>query len=230
MHNITIDDLTFELRRSEKRKTIGITVGRMGELILSAPLDCPQETIERAAREKYRWIYSKLAQKEMFFKPPHSKDFVDGESFYYLGHSYRLRLISPIANTPPLELRNGRFLLREDEVERGEMHFINWYIKQGQSWLRQRVEVFVHRVDAVPEGIKVQSLGFRWGSCGRNKMLYFHWRTMQLPAPIIDYVVVHELVHLHERHHQPDFWELVAQAMPDYVSRKRWLAENGSRF
>lgn len=230
MHNIIIDDLTFELRRSEKRKTIGITVGRMGELILSAPPDCPQEIIERAAREKYRWIYSKLAQKEMYFQPPRSKEFVDGESFYYLGRSYRLRLIHPMANTPPLELRNERFLLREDEVEHGEARFINWYIMQGQSWLQQRVEVFTHRVDVRPQGIKVQPLGFRWGSCGRNNILYFHWRTMLLPAPIIDYIVIHELVHLHERNHQPDFWELVAQAMPDYTSRKRWLAENGNRL
>lgn len=230
MHNITIDDLNFELRWSAKRKTIGITIGRMGELILSAPVDCPQEIIERAAREKYRWIYTKLAQKEMLFKTPPTKEFVNGEGFYYLGRSYRLRLVPPIANTPPLELRNDRFLLREDEVEHGEAHFINWYIKQGQFWLQQRVEAFIHRVGAVPQGIKVQPLGFRWGSCGRNNILYFHWRTMLLPSPIIDYIVVHELVHLHERHHQPSFWELVAQAMPDYAMRKRWLAENGNRL
>ena len=53
---------------------------------------------------------------------------------------------------------------------------------------------------------------------------------MLLPSPIIDYIVIHELVHLHERHHQPSFWELVAQAMPDYATRKRWLAENGNSF
>jgi predicted metal-dependent hydrolase len=230
MHNITIDDLTFELRWSAKRKTIGITIGRMGELILSAPVDCPQEIIERAAREKYRWIYTKLAQKEMLCKTPPTKEFVNGEGFYYLGRSYRLRLIPPITNAPSLELRNDRFLLREDEVEHGEAHFINWYITQGQPWLQQRVETFIHRVGAAPQGIKVQPLGFRWGSCGRNNMLYFHWRTMLLPSPVIDYIVVHELVHLYERHHQHSFWELVAQAMPDYAIHKRWLAENGNSF
>jgi predicted metal-dependent hydrolase len=230
MHNVIIDDLNFELRWSAKRKTIGITIGRMGELILSAPVDCPQEIIERAAREKYRWIYTKLAQKEMLFKTPATKEFVNGEGFYYLGRSYRLRLIPPITNTPPLELRNDRFLLREDEVEHGDAHFVNWYTTQGQSWLQQRVETFIHRVGAAPRGIKVQSLGFRWGSCGRNDILYFHWRTMLLPSPVIDYIVIHELVHLHERHHQPSFWELVAQAMPDYAIRKRWLAENGNSF
>jgi len=228
-NNISVGDLTFELRRSEKRKTIGITIGRMGELILSAPLDCPQELIERAAEEKYRWIYTKLAQKEMLFKAPPTKVFVNGEGFYYLGRSYRLRLVPAAGNSSsPLELYNERFLLREDEVERGEEHFTRWYIAQGREWLQQRIDTFIHRIGAKPQGIKVQPLGYRWGSCGRGNILYFHWRTMLLPPPIIDYIVVHELVHLHEHHHKRSFWERVEQAMPDYAMRKRWLAENGS--
>lgn len=226
---ITIGELTFELRRSEKRKTIGITVGRTGELILSAPHDCSQELIEQAAQEKYRWIYSKLAEKEMLFQVPPHKIFVNGEGFYYLGRSYRLRLVSQISNSKsPLELRNERFLLRRDEIEKANEHFIHWYIERGQEWLPQRVNTFVHRIDATPQGIRVQPLGYHWGSCGRNDILYFHWRTMLLPSPVIDYIVVHELAHLREHNHKHAFWELVAQAMPDYATRKRWLAENGN--
>lgn len=233
MHNhvtITIDNLTFELRRSARRKTIGITIGRMGELILSAPLDCPLDSIECVVREKYRWIYTKLARKEMLFNPPVAKRFVDGEGFYYLGRSYRLRLV-PALDNPPLELHNDRFLLREDAIDQGETHFTNWYIAQGRIWLQERVDLFRYRVGAEPRAIKVQPLGYHWGSCGRNNVLYFHWRTMLLPPSIIDYIIVHELVHLRgERHHQPSFWELVAQAIPDYAARKRWLAENGNSF
>src|SRR5260370_19350295 len=176
----------------------------MGELIISAPFDCPPEVIEHVVREKYRWIYSKLAQKEMLFRTPPNKEFVDGEGFYYLGRSYRLRLIQtePTDTTiPPINLYRGRFLLREDEIVRGEEHFVNWYIAQGQKWLQERVNAFVNIVDAKPNGIRVQPLGYRWGSCGRNNILYFHWRTMLLPSPIVDYIVVHELVHLLERHH-----------------------------
>ena len=79
-------------------------------------------------------------------------------------------------------------------------------------------------------GIKVQTLGYRWGSCAHSDLLYFHWRVILLPMPIIDYIVVHELVHLHERNHTSAFWDRVERAMPDYKERKRWLAENGSRF
>lgn len=78
-----------------------------------------------------------------------------------------------------------------------------------------------------PSGIYVQDLGYRWGSCGKGGRLNFHWRTILLPAPIIEYVVVHELVHLHEPHHTPAFWSLVERVLPDFEARKRWLAERG---
>ena len=230
---IVVEDLTFELRRSEKRTTVGILIGRTGELVVSAPLDTPQELIERFVRAKYGWIEVRLARKEMLFRKPATIEYIDGEVFWYLGHSYRLRLIhvSPDDNsTPVLSLEGDRFLLRRDETERGEEHFIKWYAEQGRIWLEQRVQNFVHRIDAEPSGIRVQPLGYRWGSCGRSDVLYFHWRTMFLPPPIIDYVVVHELIHLHERRHNRAFWERMESAMPDYEARKRWLAENGSRF
>ncbi len=232
MHNtISVGELTFELRRSEKRKTIGISIGREGELIVSAPMDCPYEIIEHVTQEKYRWIYSKLTQKEMLFKAPASKSFMNGKGFYYLGRSYRLRLVHGRKRvSPPLELKQERFLLKAEEVDKGPQHFTNWYIARGQEWLPKRVNVFTHRVDAAPQGIRVQSLGYRWGSCGRNNVLYFHWRIMLLPAPIIDYIVVHELVHLHEHNHKAAFWQLIEQTMPDYLERKRWLAENGNNL
>ncbi|MBV9019466.1 MAG: M48 family metallopeptidase [Chloroflexi bacterium] len=228
---LIVDGLSFELRRSNKRKTIGITIDRTGELVLSAPLDCPIEVMERVARSKYRWIHSRLAQKELFLRAPVTHAFLDGEGFYYLGRSYRLRLVdSPLPDTSPLRLYRGWFELRHNEVHRGQEHFTNWYREHGQQWLPQRVARFSGLVDATPKGIKVQSLGYRWGSCGRNEVLHFHWRTMLFPFPIIDYIVVHELVHLHEPRHNRAFWQRVEQAMPDFAERKQWLAENGSRY
>lgn len=230
---LIVHDLTFELRRSSKRKSIGITIDRRGELILSAPLECPQEVVQRTAEEKYRWIYTRLAKKEMLFRPPRPKEFLTGESFYYLGHSYRLQVLSKTqydTNTEPLHLQGGWFLLRADEREHGQQHFSKWYSEQGQSWIEQRVQLFARHVGVQPNGIVVRDLGYRWGSCGRTETLNFHWRVIQLPAVIIDYIVVHELVHLHEPRHNTAFWRRVEQAMPDFAEHKQWLAENGSRF
>jgi predicted metal-dependent hydrolase len=233
IETLQVHDLTFELRRSSKRKSIAIIIDRRGELILSVPQECPREYVQRTAEEKYRWIYTRLAKKEMLFRPPRPKEFLTGESFSYLGHPYRLQLV-PVSHydhdTPPLQFQAGWFLLREDERAHAWEHFSRWYGEQGYSWLEQRVGLFVDRIGVRPQGINIQDIGYRWGSCSRSQMLNFHWRVIQLPPMIIDYLVVHELVHLHERSHNTDFWRCVEQALPDFAERKEWLAENGSQF
>ena len=93
--------------------------------------------------------------------------------------------------------------------------------------LAARVAHFRSRMEVEPAGVRVQDLGYRWGSCGKGDWLYFHWKTILLPARIAEYVVVHEMAHLHERHHTPQFWLRVERAMPDYMQRKDWLAEHG---
>ncbi len=91
----------------------------------------------------------------------------------------------------------------------------------------RRVDRFAGRVGVRATGVEVRDLGYRWGSRGKGEKLYFHWRTALLPPGIVEYVVVHELVHLREAHHTPDFWLAVERAMPDYLTRKQWLAERG---
>ena len=79
-----------------------------------------------------------------------------------------------------------------------------------------------------PAGVRVQDLGYRWGSCGKGEWLHFNWKTILLPAHIAEYVVVHEMAHLHEPHHTPAFWRRIERAMPDYDRRRTWLAEHGA--
>ena len=75
----------------------------------------------------------------------------------------------------------------------------------------------------------MRDLGYRWGSCGKGGRLHFHWKTILLPATIAEYVVVHEMMHLHEPHHTPQFWLRLERAMPDFERRKTWLAEHGTQ-
>jgi predicted metal-dependent hydrolase len=227
---LNIDDLTFELRRSERRKTIGITVERDGELILTAPTDSSLPQIEQVARDKRFWIYTKLAEKELLFQPPPEREYVSGEGFYYLGRSYRLLLIEPDASLPTLQLQQGRFRLQRSERARARQHFTAWYIARGQPWIERRVDLLAARFDVFPGKVQVRDLGFRWGSCGKDGTLNFHWRAVLLPPRIIEYIVAHEIVHLHEPHHNENFWRRLERAMPDMAARKQWLAENGARF
>lgn len=104
---------------------------------------------------------------------------------------------------------------------------IEWYVARGRPWIEARVARWAPRVDVAPSGVVVQDLGYRWGSCGKGGKLYFHWKTLLLPPRIVEYVIVHELVHLHEGHHTPAFWQRLERALPDFAIRKAWLAEHG---
>lgn len=228
-----IDDLHFLIKRSSKRKTVELTIDRNGELIIHAPEDYPKDLIKKIAQRKRFWIHTKLPEKELLLRLGKSKEFVNGEGFFYLGRSYRLLLITEVdsnkVSIPVLRLHQGRFMLRRDEKQRGREHFIKWYIKHGEPWIRKRIDLFSDRIGSSPDVIKVRDLSFRWGSCS-NGRVNFHWRNILLPSKIIEYIVAHELVHLHEPHHTKDFWNRLERTMPDFEVRKHWLAENGARY
>jgi predicted metal-dependent hydrolase len=228
---LTVDDLTFELRRSDRRQTLGLTLDRDGALILYAPAETPLAEVEAFAREKRFWIYTKLAEKELLLPPAQPKEFVSGEGFYYLGRSYRLLLVDPgDAVLPPLRFYQGRFMLRRDERERGHAHFVQWYTAHSRPWLKRAVQRYADRIGAQPNGLEVRDLGYRWASCSQDGQLNFHWRIACLPPRLIEYLVVHELVHLREPHHTDEFWQRIERILPDYAGRKRWLAENGADY
>ena len=222
---LKVDDLRLQVRRSARRRTMQITVERDGELVLSAPPEVDEAMLLAFVYEKRFWIYTKLAKKDRLKRHVPRKEFVGGEGFLYLGRSYRLKLVDE--QDVPLKLAAGRFCLRRDAVPAAREHFIRWYSERAKAWLSSRVADYQARMEVSPVGVKVQDLGYRWGSCGKGDWLYFHWKAILLPARIAEYVVVHEISHLHEPHHTPAFWLRVERAMPDYPQRKEWLAEHG---
>ena len=126
-----------------------------------------------------------------------------------------------------MKLQGGRFVMPKALARDGRELMIRWHCEHGRPWLAAKMSEYAARMEVDPAGVCVQDLGYRWGSCGKGGTLYFHWKTILLPAQIAEYVVVHELAHLHEPHHTPAFWQRVERAMPDYERRKAWLAERG---
>lgn len=225
MNTLTVNDLQFDLRRSPRRRTLEITVDRGGELILSAPPDLSEARLRDFVQRKRMWVYQQLARKDALPRQGPRKAFVDGEDFAYLGRSYRLRLV-PEADAA-VKLVGGRFVMPKALARDGREHLIRWYCQRAGPWLWRKVQDYAARMEVSPAGLRVQDLGYRWGSCGKGQVLYFHWKTILLPAPIAAYVVVHEMAHLHEPHHTPEFWRRVERAMPDFERSKSWLAERG---
>ena len=225
MSTLTVNDLRFEVRRSDRRRALEITVDRGGELILSAPPEVPDATLRDFVQRKRMWVYKQLARRVALGHEAPRKEFVDGEGFTYLGRSYRLRLVAE--SDAAVKLVGGRFVMPRELARDGREHLIRWYCQRAKPWLWSKVLDYSDRMEVAPADLRVQDLGYRWGSCGKGEVLYFHWKTILLPARIAEYVVVHEMAHLHEPHHTPEFWRRVERAMPDFERSKTWLAERG---
>ena len=225
MNTLVVNDLRFEVRRSDQRRALEITVDRRGELILSAPPKVSDALLRDFVHRKRMWVYKQLARKEALTRETPRKVFTDGEGFAYLGRNYRLRLVA--VSDVAVKLQSGRFVMPKELARDGREHLIRWYCERAKPWLASKVADYAARMEVAPSGVRVQDLGYRWGSCGKGAVVYFHWKTILLPARIAEYVVVHELAHLHDPHHTPAFWRRLERAMPDFEQRKDRLARCG---
>ena len=230
LSTLVVGDLVLEVAPSSDRKTIEIVVERDASLVLKAP---PTATIDRAKQfvtAKRPWVYRKLAEKDALTGPPVVKQFVEGEGFAYLGRSYRLTLTTDAGAKEGVRLERGRFHLPASRAHEGATAMRHWYTRVGGEWLRRRVRPWASRLGEEAVEVEVRDLGYRWGSARPAtgpQRINVHWATLQLPPSLIDYVLVHELAHLQETNHTPDFWKIVGGLMPTYEHHKATLATIG---
>jgi predicted metal-dependent hydrolase len=217
-----IDGLWFKVRRSTHRKTLGITVDRGGELLVDAPAGLSRRRLEAAVRSRLLWVHTKLARKRQLQRERTDALYVPGEGHLYLGRKHRLLLVDGVRDEP-LRLAHGRFELARRERGRAREFFQKWYRARANEWLARRVGDMAPQVGVTAKRVEIRDLGFRWGSCSRG-VIYFHWKVMQLPPRLIEYVVAHELVHLRVHHHTPAFWNVLRRVLPDADERKSALA------
>ncbi len=105
------------------------------------------------------------------------------------------------------------------------------FLKQASlEYLTERVAHYENIYQLFSTKVETRKFTARWGSCDRQGVLKFNYQLMLLPKPIIDYIVVHEICHLKELNHGPQFWKLVSQEIPDYAKRRKWLRQNQLRI
>ncbi len=233
MESIVIRDLTIKVKRGAHRKTVELVVERDGRILLQAPQNAAVDTLEPLIREKLLWIYQQLGRKEEELHQSPRKEFVSGEGFYYRGRKYRLKLLDeplPFGSGGQLVFRNGRFLMPREFAPRGYEIFAAWYSTRAKEWILQRIQSLQDRVGVKPKSIAIRDLGFRWGSCTQKGKLFFHWRLILLPPERIDYLILHECVHLHEHNHSPAFYERLRCAAPEYELHEEWLRRNADQY
>ena len=225
---LVVDNLEFEVRRSIRRKKLGLTVDRAGELVVHAPTTISDNELHQWVKQKLLWVHQKLLSKEEHSRGIQRLEMVSGENIAYLGQNYRLKMVKD--QLVPLTFDGQWFFLRRRDRLNAVKHFQNWYQNVGTTWLNDRIQFWTPKAGVSASKIVVSDLGFRWGSCGKNGVLHFNWRLLQLPVRLVDYVVTHELVHLYENNHNPEFWRILGRVLPDWKERKEELSRKQSEM
>jgi hypothetical protein len=223
----------YQIRRSGRARRLRITVRPAGVEVV-APLGMRDAEIAAFVEGNQRWIEAKLeAIRQRLAAHAGSSRLVDGAKIPFRGGWQRLRVAGG-SRSRPLVWHDGDIrvelperlpaALQESEVERV---LTGWLRRAARAEAKALIDRFGPRHGLVPRGLVIKAHRTLWGSCTAADVINLNWRLILAPPPVLEYVVVHELCHLRHRHHQPPFWRLVAEILPDYGQQRRWLRANG---
>ena len=219
LHHITVSGIRVEvLRKDIKNLHLGVYPPH-GRVRIAAPLVVSNEAVRLAVVDKLGWI---KRQKAKFAEQARQsqREMVNGESHYFLGQRYRLRVHEQdaparvaVRGIASLDL----FVRPGTSAEQREAILLRWHREHLKVLIPPLLEKWqpVLGVQVVDWGIK--KMKTKWGSCNPiSGRVWFNLELAKKPVQCLEYIVVHELVHLLERHHDERFSALMDTHVPQW--------------
>jgi predicted metal-dependent hydrolase len=208
-------------------RRIAIHVMPNGAVHVDAPEGAEISEVLAAVRRRARWIWQHLTEYRARMKHVLSREYISGESHFYLGKRYSLKVIVNQSAQHGVKLLRGRLEVITQSTDREAIR------KLLDTWYRQRAaEVFARRVDECASqarwikrlpSFRLRTMRTQWGSCSPNGELLLNPQLVKAPRHCIDYVIFHELCHLKEHNHSPHYYRLLSGLLPDWEQRKAEL-------
>ncbi|MDF2610710.1 MAG: putative metal-dependent hydrolase [Lachnospiraceae bacterium] len=224
--------IEYTLTRSE-RKNISISIEPNKNIKVKAPVELTDDEVMEVVKKKSRWITAKLFEMREIENRKYHRQYVNGESFTYMGRNYSLQLVDDITlKKPEVKLYRGKLYVKTPSRNEDVIHkaIVKWYQEKAKEKIPDRVSYYEKFFVEKHGRIDIKDQKKRWGSCTKEGDLAFNWKSIIAPANILDYIIVHELCHLRYMNHSKEFWEMLGRVLPDYESRKEWLMNNGMKL
>jgi predicted metal-dependent hydrolase len=235
-HHIGQTVVPYEVRYSEDRETIGLSIDESMALTVRAPISATLGDIEGVLDDRREWILEKLYGLRKQADTPREKEFLNGEKLQYKGRQYPIDVVESDIDAPRLSFDGTEFTLEvhrfdapadEVSIRRKRQAVIDWYIDRAEAELPQRAARFTPKLGVEPDLIELEGLEGLWGEY-EDGTIRLNWRLILASVRIQDYVIVHELAHAQHGQHSPGFWNTVGTLIPDYEDRREWLRLNGN--
>lgn len=218
-----------------KPRKIVIKVHPDQRVVATAPIDATDLIIHDAMMKRARWIWQSLQafSKQQDHVLP--KRYVSGETQFYLGRRYVLKVLINSETEPSVKLSRGKLnvtlpqsdaALDSDERATLVKSLIDkWYKDKFISISRERLEALICKASWIENSpsFKLMVMKKQWGSCSTKGNLILNPHLVKAPKECIDYVILHELCHIAEYNHSEQFWRLLTQVMPNWQEVKTRL-------
>ena len=216
----------IDIRREFSLKSISIIINK-NNIIIKTPFIIKNKLIEEFVYKKKNLIRKKLdifSKIKVFEK----KEFINGENFLYLGKNYKLKILTNNNNSIYIK---GSFLIvnfkNYQNSSKIKKKLKEWFYQVSLRYFKEHSQNISRENNLQINSVKVREYKARWGSCSINGDILFNWRLIMAPPTIIEYVIIHELMHLKEHNHSPKYWKHVKSLYPNIKEAKQWLIFNG---
>ncbi|WP_295876968.1 SprT family zinc-dependent metalloprotease [uncultured Zhongshania sp.] len=222
------EQITFErVKRPQATGKVLIKVHPDCRVIASAPEGAESEAVLSAVKKRGRWIYEQLRdfRRQLEFTTP--RQYVSGESHYYLGKQYLLKVIEAPEQVQGVKLLRGKLevSVRTKSTHKVKELLTDWYKARAKETFAKRHEAMLKQalwVDEHPP-LRILTMQTQWGSCSPNGRITLNPHLVKAPRECIDYVILHELCHIAEHNHSERFYRLMGQVMQNWEPTKEKL-------
>ena len=219
-------DILIDIKRTLTLKAIAIRV-KDKRVTIKVPFFINNNLIQQLVNKKLSWIIKQLNTQSKFL-PFEKKLYINDEKFLYLGKYYKLKILKNKRYSVNIE---GDFLQVKVKNELNKLKIKKllkeWFYEKSLIYFKKETHNCAKINHLKINSIKVREYKARWGSCSNNADISFNWRLIMAPPKIIEYVIIHELMHIKEHNHSPKYWNYVKSLYPNINEAKEWLMYNG---
>ena len=209
-----------------KRRTLSLSINENAELIVRAPNQISNKRIEEFIIEKSKWINK---NKNLMQSRINEMNDSDSDSDYlFLGNIYPL--IKVYENPNKIDFNGTEFITSIENQDKFKASLKSWYKIKFKEIAIPRLNYFSDKYNLKINQVRFKNQKTLWGSCSSKNNINLNYLLVMAPMLVIDYVIIHELVHTVHKNHSENFWNAVEAIMPDYKKAKKWLNKNGYKL
>lgn len=230
------EKISYEVIRKDKARKLRIKVHPDQRVVVSVPMQVTDEFIHNSVKKRARWIWQHVQDFAKQKSDVLPKRYVSGETQFYLGRRYVLKVIVDPEQVAGVKLIRGKLTVTlthddsnashgSDRATKVKSLLDDWYQAKAKTILAERLAAVLPQANWVNDSptFKILAMKKQWGSCSTQGNLVLNPHLVKASKECIDYVILHELCHIAEYNHSDRFWRLLTQVMPHWREVKTQL-------